>query len=279
MVDKRLLEIKPPTVITRIPRSIQHHVKFWKATEYRNWLLYYSLPCLKGILPDDYYQHYALLVGGITLLSGRSISPGQLQMAGKFLIHFVEMFDVYYDPRYVLMNQHMLLHLEKSVRDHGPLWSSSLFVFEDWNGDLSNYFHGTQNIAIQIMTAVTSQQSFPEMIKEIPPGHAKDLVLRLRGQTNRTNRMHLKNEFFAIGALKKGHLVHHLKKIFCFVWVWSPLNVSLSLNVYNLGMPFFTHKCTREFQEETTSPLRIAREGTQAMAKLKCSFWLRKLSG
>lgn len=125
-------------------------------------------------------------------------------MAGKFLIHFVEMFDVYYDPRYVLMNQHMLLHLEKSVRDHGPLWSSSLFVFEDWNGDLSNYFHGTQNIAIQIMTAVTSQQSFPEMIKEIPPGHAKDLVLRLRGQTNRTNRMHLKNEFFAIGALKKG---------------------------------------------------------------------------
>lgn len=29
-VDKRLLEIKPPSVITRIPRSIQHHVKFWK---------------------------------------------------------------------------------------------------------------------------------------------------------------------------------------------------------------------------------------------------------
>lgn len=40
-------------------------------------------------------------------------------------------------------------------------------------------------IVLKIMTAVTSQQSFPEMIKEIPPGHAKDLVLRLRGQTNR----------------------------------------------------------------------------------------------
>ena len=65
-------------------------------TEYRNWLFYYSLPCLKGILNEDYYQHYALLVGGIILLSGRSISPGQLEMAGKFLMHFVEMFDVYY---------------------------------------------------------------------------------------------------------------------------------------------------------------------------------------
>lgn len=77
-------------------------VSSFTATEYRNWLLYYSLPCLKGILPDDYYQHYALLVGGITLLSGRSISPGQLQMAGKFLIHFVEMFDVYYGKKYYM---------------------------------------------------------------------------------------------------------------------------------------------------------------------------------
>lgn len=50
----------------------------------------------------------------------------------------------------MLMNHHMLLHLKKSVYDHGPLWSSSLFVFEDWNGDIGNYFHGTQNIANQV---------------------------------------------------------------------------------------------------------------------------------
>lgn len=47
-------------------------------------------------LSEEYYQHYALLVGGIFLLSGRSISPEQLETAGKFLIHFVEMFDAYY---------------------------------------------------------------------------------------------------------------------------------------------------------------------------------------
>ena len=48
------------------------------------------------------------------------------------------------------MNQHMLLHLKESVINHGPLWSSSLFVFEDWNGDISNYFHEIQNIADQV---------------------------------------------------------------------------------------------------------------------------------
>ena len=30
VVDKRLLGIKPPNVVTRVPRSIEHHVKFWK---------------------------------------------------------------------------------------------------------------------------------------------------------------------------------------------------------------------------------------------------------
>jgi hypothetical protein len=29
-VDKRLLEIKPPGIVTTVPRSIEHHLKFWK---------------------------------------------------------------------------------------------------------------------------------------------------------------------------------------------------------------------------------------------------------
>lgn len=102
------------------------------------------------------------------------------------------------------MNQHMLLHLKESVLNHGPLWSSSLFVFEDWNGDISNYFHGTQNIAGQIMTAVTSQQQLPELIKEMPPGSAKDLVMRLLGQHTRSNKTHLKDDFYVVSALKSG---------------------------------------------------------------------------
>lgn len=53
------------------------------------------------------------------------------------------------------MNHHMLLHMKKNVSDHGPLWSSSLFVFEDWNGDIGNYFHGTQNIANQVSACYT----------------------------------------------------------------------------------------------------------------------------
>lgn len=41
-------------------------------------------------------------------------------------------------------------------------------------------------VNLKIMTAVTSQQCLPEMIKDIPPGHAKDMVFRLCGHTGRS---------------------------------------------------------------------------------------------
>lgn len=60
-----------------------------------------------------------------------------------------------------------------------------MIVFEDWNEDIGNYFHGTQNIPSQIMTAVIMRQLLPEMIDEMPEGPAKDLVFQLCGQTDR----------------------------------------------------------------------------------------------
>ena len=51
---------------------------------------------MKGILSDELFNHYALLVGGIYLLSKESISPADLSKAEMPLVHFVEMFDAYY---------------------------------------------------------------------------------------------------------------------------------------------------------------------------------------
>lgn len=58
-VNKRLLSIRPLNEITRTPRSLNTR-KYWKASEYRNWLLWYSLPVLQGILPAAF--HVALCI-------------------------------------------------------------------------------------------------------------------------------------------------------------------------------------------------------------------------
>lgn len=46
--DSRRANIKPPNHISRIPRSLNDRVHY-KASVYRTWLLYYSLPVMRGI--------------------------------------------------------------------------------------------------------------------------------------------------------------------------------------------------------------------------------------
>lgn len=48
------------------------------------------------------------------------------------------------------MNQYMLLYLKEFVINYGFFWFSFFFVFEDWNGDISNYFYRIQNIVGQV---------------------------------------------------------------------------------------------------------------------------------
>lgn len=50
-IDNQLLQQRPPSEFSRPPRSIHKHLKFWKASEFRNWLLFYSLPLLLHVLP------------------------------------------------------------------------------------------------------------------------------------------------------------------------------------------------------------------------------------
>jgi hypothetical protein len=56
-VDNRLMSIKPPDCIPRPPRPISSHIKFWKASEYRSFILFYAVPCLWGILGADHFEH------------------------------------------------------------------------------------------------------------------------------------------------------------------------------------------------------------------------------
>ena len=62
-IDSVYLQQRPPQEFSRPPRSIHKHLKYWKASELRNWLLFYSLPLLLSFLPSLYWHHYALLVG------------------------------------------------------------------------------------------------------------------------------------------------------------------------------------------------------------------------
>ena len=90
-VDKYLLEQRPPHDFSCIPRSIEKHQKFWKASEFRNWLLYYSLPLLINVLPPLYLHHFSLLVCAMHILLQSQLSEIQIQAAEEMLVTFYDL--------------------------------------------------------------------------------------------------------------------------------------------------------------------------------------------
>ena len=108
IVDQRLDSIKPPNNITRMPRSITQHFKFWKASELHAFLLFYGPIVLRGVLDTDYLEHFMLLSEAIYKLLQDSLEEAEICMAQKLLYHFCLKFpDLYDGDRYCTMNVHL----------------------------------------------------------------------------------------------------------------------------------------------------------------------------
>lgn len=204
-LEERYLAIQPPNLITRTPRSLLKNLAHFKASELRAFLLYYCLPCLWGLLEEDYFQHLLLLVNGIYLLLQDSISPSDIESSSSMLVHFCTRMEALYGKRYETYNVHMLLHLTDCVRNLGPLWGTSCFWFEGYNGDLSKLFHGTQNVDIQITHAVCIHQKIPELVPLLPEGSvAKSFYKHLvEGRPLPSCREEIAYKVYAIGGLIK----------------------------------------------------------------------------
>lgn len=150
IIVKKLLAIKPPVELTRIPRSVKDR-KFWKASEWRSFLLFYGLPVLCGLLCKKYWNHFFLLVFGLYTLLQEKVQHIQIDQAENALKKFVKGFEKLYGKENMTFNVHLMTHISLSVRNWGPLWATSTFSFESFHGTLLKFFNGTTNVDSQIV--------------------------------------------------------------------------------------------------------------------------------
>ncbi|RXG72669.1 hypothetical protein Avbf_05591 [Armadillidium vulgare] len=129
LLDKKLFEMKVPNYINRKPRSVSKW-KFWKATEFGNFLYYYIF-ILENVLPVEYYNHILHLRAGLMLLLKRAVAKDDVIKANEHFHNFVCYFEILFGVQYSTFNIHMLLHLSQSVKKCGPLWGFSAFPFEN----------------------------------------------------------------------------------------------------------------------------------------------------
>lgn len=163
-IDNRLCRIRPPSSFPRLPRSLKERA-FWKANEWRAWLLYYSLPCLKDILPLKYYMNHCLLVSAIHTLCRQTISVSDLDNATWYLVQYVMNFQKLYGPQNMTFNVYLLLYLGITVLMFEPLWCYSAFSWESGNGFLLKLVKGTRGILSQIARKCTYIHSLSRLLQ------------------------------------------------------------------------------------------------------------------
>lgn len=149
IIDKRLKSIRVPKCITRTPRSIETRAN-WKASEWRSWLIFYMLPCLKGLLKKKYYDHISLLVKAVRIYLDKSLDPSQNETARLLLIKFNVRMQQYFGKGYMKFVYHLSLHTPDSVESWGPLWLNNCFSFEDENRKILDSKKSPTFVAIQL---------------------------------------------------------------------------------------------------------------------------------
>ncbi|XP_067204150.1 uncharacterized protein [Linepithema humile] len=134
-ISDKLLTLKEytPSDFPRKPRSLEF-IKLWKATEFRQFLLYSGPIILKNILNKNVYENFLTLHIAIRILASteHSKNPQLLEYAEKLLNTFVQSFTTIYGVKYVSHNVHNLLHLTSDVKRFGALDGFSAFQFESY---------------------------------------------------------------------------------------------------------------------------------------------------
>lgn len=124
-----------PREFNRKARTL-HHVERWKATEFRQFLLYTGPVVLKKHLSPAKYRHFMLLFVSIFCLSCDLFCESYRDYVQELLCKFVQKFGELYGTDMLVFNVHGLVHLAKATEKFGTLDNFSAFVFESFLGNL-----------------------------------------------------------------------------------------------------------------------------------------------
>ena len=137
VVSDRLKHVSKffPVEFARKPRSI-FLLAFWKATEFRTFLLYSGPIVLLHIIRDDLHVHFLKLHVAMKILLHPDTCEKFNGFASGLLNEFVDDCPDLYGNEFMSYNVHGLIHLRNDAALHSHLDRVSAFPFEDFLGNL-----------------------------------------------------------------------------------------------------------------------------------------------
>ena len=124
-----------PREFARKPRALSEMDR-WKATEFRQFLLYTGPVVLLNKVSDVVYKNFLLLFVSIHILVNPQLCSLYCDYAHKLLVLFVQHFETIYGRNMLVYNVHGLVHLAEDARRFGCLDNISAFPFDNFLGKL-----------------------------------------------------------------------------------------------------------------------------------------------
>ncbi|KYN07642.1 hypothetical protein ALC62_01388, partial [Cyphomyrmex costatus] len=163
IVSQRLINLQQfiPLEFSRKPRSL-NKFSYWKATEFRTFLIYVGVLVLKNILPKAFYKNFLLLHVAISILIlNKHINNFGIPFAQKCLLIFINHCkNELYGPEFAVYNIHLLTHICDDVEIYGPLDEFSSFPFKSYLGHLKKLIRSPTNLLQQIHRRLHEIDSF-----------------------------------------------------------------------------------------------------------------------
>lgn len=132
-ISNMLVEFRSsiPKEFSRLPRSLEE-LDRWKATEFRQFLLYSGPVILKMYLPKRYYMNFLCLHCAIRILATEKLCLKYNNYANQLIIYFIKDFEDIYGVEFINHNVHNLSHLAEEVSKFGALDNFSAFKYENF---------------------------------------------------------------------------------------------------------------------------------------------------
>ena len=160
-----------PSEFNRQPRSLDD-LCYWKATEFRQFLLYHGPVVLKGIVSSEVYQHFLALHLVISMLLKDGIHEDEEMLAyvQSLIVWFVDSAPHIYGKIFNVYNVHSLVHLVDDVTYFQcSLNHISAFKFENYMQTIKKSVKNSCNPVGQIVKRMRERENVIDFSKYPKP--------------------------------------------------------------------------------------------------------------
>ncbi|KAB0794567.1 hypothetical protein PPYR_11406 [Photinus pyralis] len=140
----------------RLPRTLLE-VDNWKATEFRQFLLYSGPILLLNRLPNIYYEHFVSLSVALRILIDSELCFKLNKYAESLLVWFVKFYGDLYGEEFLSYNVHNLIHLAADVKELGSLDKFSAFKFENFMQEIKHKLQNSGNYLQQFVNRLREE--------------------------------------------------------------------------------------------------------------------------